>query len=127
MRPWKAFDFELSTPDRFAPHVHSLINFASGLLVAGRPPRSLPSWPRVTALTSHRSRVRGHVHTPKPFRTHSYEKCPRKSFGIHCYKSKGLKLPWNDTLTKIPGWGAPLLASLTCNDEVENGPTTPPR
>src|SRR5712692_1977787 len=32
----------------------------------------------------------------------------RKSFGIHSYKFKGLKLPWNDTVTKNAGWvGAP--------------------
>ncbi len=58
----------------------------------------------------------------KSFRMHSYEKCDRNSFGIHSYEFKGLKLPWNDTLTKIPGWGAPLCLahpSLTLNDEVE--------
>src|SRR5712692_12090831 len=29
----------------------------------------------------------------------------RKSFGIHSYKFKGLKLPWNDIVTKNAGWG----------------------
>src|SRR5712692_4186586 len=35
-----------------------------------------------------------------------------KSFGIHSYKFKGLKLPWNDTLAKIPGWGGPSTFNL---------------
>ncbi len=35
-------------------------------------------------------------------------KCVAKSFAIHCYKFKGLKLPWNDTLTKNRGVGGSL-------------------
>ncbi len=40
-------------------------------------------------------------------------KCVAKSFRIHSYKFKGLKLPWNDTVTKIPGGGASALLANT--------------
>jgi hypothetical protein len=40
-------------------------------------------------------------------------KCAANSFGIHSYKFKGLKLPWNDTPTKIRGEGASALVANT--------------
>ncbi len=38
----------------------------------------------------------------KSSRTHSYEKCARKSFGIHSYKIIRLKVSWNQYLQKMP-------------------------
>ncbi len=42
------------------------------------------------------------------------KKCACKSFRIHSYKIIGLKLPWNDTLTKIRGGCPPPLPPLFC-------------
>jgi len=49
--------------------------------------------------------------TPKSFRMRSYEKRARKSFGMHCYKIIGLKVPWNEHLQKKAGGGSARLAS----------------
>ncbi len=46
----------------------------------------------------------------KFFRMHTYEKCACKSFGMHCYKIIGLKVPWNEYLQKEAGGGAARLA-----------------
>ncbi len=40
------------------------------------------------------------------------QKRTAKSFRIHSYKIKGLKLPWNDILTKNAGGGTPSFASF---------------
>ncbi len=55
----------------------------------------------------HRSREIGlpTSRTHKSFRMHSYEKRACKPFGMHCYKIIELKVPWNEYLQKIGGWG----------------------
>ncbi len=47
-------------------------------------------------------------------------KCVAKSFRIPSYKFKGLKLPWNDTVTKIPGgegWHFPFSTCAWFNND----------
>ncbi len=51
------------------------------------------------------SAVEGTARSRKSFIMHTYEKRACKSFGMHCYKIVGLKVPLNDTLTKKGGWG----------------------
>ncbi len=78
---------------------------------------SLSSW--LAALAHVRLRIGlvsevcglAHVRLRKFFRMRCYGKCVRKSFAFHCYKTKGLKLRRNDTLTKNTG-GPPSLGGL---------------
>ena len=47
-----------------------------------------------------------------PLKSHYSEKCVCKSFGMHTYKTIGLKVPWNDILTKKGGEGGASSARL---------------
>ncbi len=52
-----------------------------------------------------------HGRSPKPFRICTCKKCACNSLGICTCKNKGLKVPWNQHLQKMPG-GTPLLCLL---------------
>ncbi len=98
MRPWKAFDFELSTPDRFTPmSTHSSISPLGFWSPVARH-RSLPSWPRVTG---RRSRAAGRCISPLECTLTKNRAC--KSFTMCTYKSLDLKSPGMNTYKKYRG------------------------
>ena len=202
MRPWKAFDFELSTPDRFTPmSTHSSISplgfwsptarhrsllcsrasrflrlrflecgvpmdpigartgpgpagkpgcaeaasaaraepavadprggsdrcsrltcsgdFMSPLAGFGRMAQMLPSRSGLASLGCELLTLGSRLLTVSrmfacvtPLEYALTQKCASKSFGIHSYKIIGLKLPWNDILTKNTGGEGCLLQRL---------------
>ncbi len=60
----------------------------------------------------------------KSFRIHSYEIRASKSCGFHSYKIIGLKLPWNDILTKTTGGGRGVRRGVRTGsipDEIDRG------
>src|SRR5713226_1903029 len=56
------------------------------------------------------------------FRMHSYEKRPRKSFRIHCYKFIGLKVPWNQGFMNVRRCRSPLALGPAGSLENANSP-----